>query len=201
MDLRHRLYDLFDHIGIDSKGFWGRVVRGDGIECFVPEYHRVLRIALLLKLYVKTLVGEWDCSPQLQRYGLRYSIGIGDIRYADKKDDIIDGPAIYTSGRNLDVISRERDSYSAFEVNFDRFHLSPILDSYVALLDNLVNSYSAKQAEVVYYKLWGYKEIDISEIIGIRQSAVNSRSTLANWGLVWQAVRDFENFDFSRVCG
>lgn len=199
--LRWRLQELFRRIAEDSPGFWGRIVRGDSIECFVPEYHDALRIAILIKLYVKLMVSEWDCSPLLLRYGIRFSIGFGAINYADKEDDIIDGPAIYISGRNLDAISRVRDVYSCIEIDEYDKRMNYLLDSYVAMIDNLLNSYSVKQAEVVYYKLRGYKETQIAEMIGVKQSAVNSRSSLADWNLLGRAVKDFENFDFERICG
>ena len=201
IELRRRLQELFRRMAEDSPGFWGRIVRGDSIECFVPEYHDALRIAILLKLYVKMAVAEWDCSQLLQRYGIRFSIGIGAVSYADREEDIIDGPAIYISGRNLDAIGRVRDVYSCIEVDGCDKKTNYLLDSYVALIDNLLNSYSVKQAEVVYYKLRGYKETQISEMIGVRQSAVNSRSSLADWNLLSRAVKDFENFDFERICG
>lgn len=199
--LRRRLQDLFGEIADISPGFWGRIVRGDSIECFVPEYHDALRIAILIKLYVKMAAAKCDCSTQLKRYGIRYSIGIGGISYADRSEDIIDGPAIYISGRNLDAISRERDEYSCIEVYDCGMRMNSLLVSYVAMIDNLLNSYSGKQAEVVYYKLLGYKETQIAEMIGVKQSAVNSRSSLADWNLLGRAVRDFENFDFERICG
>lgn len=201
IELRRRLLELFGRIAEDSLGFWGRVVRGDSIECFVPEYQDALRIAILIKLYVKRAVAEWNCSLLLQRYGIRFSIGIGAINYADRYEDIIDGPSIYISGRNLDAISRTRDVYSCLEIDGCDKRMNFLLDSYVALIDNLLNSYSVKQAEVVYYKLQGYKETQISEMIGVKQSAVNSRSSLADWNLLGRAIKDFENFDFERICG
>ena len=201
IELRVRLQDLFQRMADDSPGFWGRIIRGDSIECYVPEYHDALRIAILIKLYVKMVTAEWDCSPLLQRYGIRFSIGIGSISYADRREDIIDGPAIYISGRNLDSISRERDVYSCIEVDRCDMGMNDLLDSYVAMTDNLLNSYSVKQAEVVYYKLRGYKETQIAEIIGVKQSAVNSRSQLADWNLLGRAVKNFENFYFEDICG
>lgn len=201
IELRRRLLELFKRMAEDSPGFWGRIVRGDSIECFVPGYRDALRIAILIKLYVKMTVAEWDCSPLLQRYGIRFSIGIGAISYADREEDIMDGPAIYISGRNLDGISGMRDVYSCIEVDECDKRTNYLLDSYVAMIDNLLNSYSVKQAEVVYYKLRGYKETQISEIIGVKQSAVNSRSSLADWNLLGRAIKDLENFDFERICG
>lgn len=101
----------------------------------------------------------------------------------------------------MDAISRVRGVYSCIEIDGCDKKTNYLLDSYVALIDNLMNSYSAKQAEVVYYKLFGYKETQIGEMIGVRQSAVNSRSSLADWNLLDRAVKDFENFDFEKICG
>lgn len=201
LELRRRLSELFGRIAEDSPGFWGRIVRGDGIECFVPEYRGALRIAILMKLYVKMAVAGWNCSPQLRRFGIRFSIGMGAINYADREEDIIDGPAIYISGRNLDAIGRSRAAFTCVEVDGCDKATNCLLDSYVAMVDNVLNSYSVKQAEVVFYKLRGYKETQISGMIGVKQSAVNSRSTLADWNLLGRAVRSFENFDFGKACG
>ena len=198
--LRNRLRELFDDFEKDYPGFWARIVRGDSIECVVPEYRYALRIAILIKLFVKIQAGDFDCHELLQRHGIRFSIGIADISYADKAEDLINGPAIYLSGRNLDEISR-RDLYTAIEVESVPKSLSDMVDSYVALLNNLVDSYSTKQAEVVFYKLLGYKEVDISKKLSIYQSAVNMRSTSAQWGLVNTAIKDFEDLDFKRICG
>lgn len=198
--LRNSLKELLDDFEKDYPGFWARIVRGDSIECVVPEYRYSLRIAILIKLFVKMQVGAYECHELLQRYGLRLSIGIADIGYADKTEDIINGPAIYLSGRNLDEITR-RGLYTVMEVGDVPKALSDVMDSYAALLGNLVDSYSAKQAAVVFYKLLGFKEVDISKRLGIYQSAVNMRSTSAQWGLLNTAIKDFENMKFEGLCG
>lgn len=200
IELRNRLRGLLDDLEKDYRGFWARITRGDSIECVVPDYRYVLRIAILIKLFVKIQVDRFDCHELLQRYGIRFSIGIADISYADKKDDIIDGPAIYISGRNLDEISK-KDLYTAFEIEKTPRSFSQVMDSYVALLGNLVDSYSAKQAEVVFYKLLGFKEMEISRRIGVYQSAVNMRSTGAQWGLLNTAIKDFEELTYKEICG
>lgn len=198
--LRERLKRLLGDFEQSYPGFWARIVRGDSIECVVPEYRYSLRIAILIKLFVKILVDEFECHELLRRHGIRFSIGIADISYADKVEDIINGPAIYLSGRNLDEISR-RDLFSAFEIEAVPAAFNDCMESYVALLSNLVDSYSAKQAEVVFYKLMGYKEVDISRRLGIYQSAVNMRSTSAQWGLLNTAIKDYEQLDFKELCG
>ena len=198
--LRNRLRELLDDFERDYPGFWARIVRGDSIECVVPEYRYALRIAILIKLFVKIQAGGFDCDELLQRHGIRFSIGIADISYADKAEDMINGSAIYMSGRNLDEISR-RDLYTAMEVEAVPKSLSDVMDSYVALMNYLVDSYSIKQAEVVFYKLRGYKEVDISKRLSIYQSAVNMRSTSAQWRLLNTAIKDYEDLDFRRICG
>lgn len=199
--LRDSLKVLLKDLEKVYPGFWARIVRGDSIECFVPEYRYALRIAILIKLFIKMEVAGLDCHELLQRYGIRFSIGMADIKYADKKEDIINGTAIYISGRNLDELSRKDNIYAAFEIDEAHESLSHLLDSYVALLSNLVDSYSAKQAEVVFYKLLGFREKEISEKLGIYQSSVNTRSTNAQWGLLNTAIKDFEELDYTKICG
>ena len=87
--LRNCLKELLDDFEKDYPGFWARIVRGDSIECVVPEYRYSLRIAILIKLFVKMQVGAYECHELLQRYGIRLSIGIADIGYADKTEDIL----------------------------------------------------------------------------------------------------------------
>ena len=199
--LRKRLRGLLDDFENDYDGFWARIIRGDSIECFVPEYRYALRIAILIKLFVKMQVSAVDCDEELQKFGIRFSIGVGDIKYANKHEDIIDGVAIYMSGRNLDVISGKGNVFTAFQIKDTPDSISNLLDSYVALLSNIVDSYSAKQAEVVFYKLLGFREIEISEKLGIYQSSVNTRSTKAQWGLVNTAIKDFEDLTYKNICG
>lgn len=201
IELRNRLLNLFDELEKDYLGFWARIVKGDGIECFIPERRYALRIAVLLKLFVKMLADKFNCSEMLQKYGIRFSIGMSRRVYENREQDIMDGPAIYISGRNLDAISRRANVYSIIEVDGASEEMNCFLDSYVAMVSNLIDSYSVKKAEVVYYKLLGFKEREISERLGIFQSSVNTRSTNAQWGLLNTAIKDFENLNFGRICG
>lgn len=202
IELRRQINSLFERIDVDLlPGFWGRVVRGDTIECFVPKCGKALRIAIIIKLFVRLFAEAKDSSFMTRQHGIRFSIGLGSLKYVDRKEDIMDGPAIYISGRNLDQISAEKNGYSAIGLEFDPVGIHWLLESYLSLIDNLVGSYSIKQAQVIFYKLLGYKERQISEMLNIYQSAVNSRSTLAKWGLLETAIKDFENLNFDAICG
>lgn len=201
IDLRKKLLGFFDDLGEDYPGFWGRIVRGDSIECFIPDCQSALRIAVLIKLFIKKQIVHYECSELLQRIGIRFSVGIGEIRYVDRTEDIIDGPAIYISGRNLDAISRENDTYSSIEVDGATRAANCFLDSYVAMIGAIVDAYSSKQAAVVFYKLLGFKEREIGERLGILQSSVNMRAASAKWGLLNTAIKDFENLNIEKLCG
>jgi len=197
--LRNKLQGLFHDFEKDYPGFWARIVRGDSIECVVPDYNDALRIAILIKLYVKMRVSEYECSEVLQRHGIRFSIGVADIKYADQEKDIINGTAIYLSGRNLDEISRKENIMTVFEIAQAPEPLSNLLDSYVAMVSSIVDAYSAKQSEVVFLKLLGLKEKEISERVGISQSSVNTRAANAQWGLLNTAIKDFEALKIEQI--
>jgi hypothetical protein len=59
--LRGSLHWLFLNLEKDYRGFWARIVRGDSIECIVPDYRDVLRLAVLIKLFVKMHTSEFEC--------------------------------------------------------------------------------------------------------------------------------------------
>ena len=202
IELRKQLLSLFHDIERDMlPGFWGRIVRGDMIECFVPDGGKALRIAIVIKLFVRMFADQVPSSSLTRQHGIRFSIGIGKLKYVEKNEDIIDGPAIYISGRNLDAISAEKDVYAAIGIESDSSGIHGLLESYVSLIDNLIGSNSIKQAQGIFYKLLGYKEQQISKLLGIYQSAVNSRSTLAGWNLLERAIQDFENLNYDTLCG
>ena len=69
----------------------------------------------------------------------------------------------------------------------------------MAMVSGIVDLYSAKQAEVVFLKLLGFKEMEISERVGISQSSVNKRAANAQWGLLNTAIKDFEALEIEQI--
>ena len=45
----------------------------------------------------------------------------------------------------------------------------------------------------------GFKEIEISERVGISQSSVNTRAANAQWGLLNTAIKDFEALKIEQI--
>ena len=161
------------------EGFWGRLVKGDYIECVVPEPNAALRAALLLKTAVKSLnISKDSRTQQFRKYGMRLAIGLADMRLVDRKKDIMDGDAIYYSGRAVD---------------------SMLLTTITTLVDSILNGATRRQSEVFYYKLLSMKESDIASLLSITQSGVNQRASVAGWSCLETAVNCFEQINFSRI--
>ena len=76
-----------------SEGSWGRVVKGDAFECVLLAPSDLLRVALMLKCYVKMFVPE-DANPEFSKYGIRIAMAVGELRTSDEQLGIIDGEAI-----------------------------------------------------------------------------------------------------------
>ena len=184
--LRKDIYNgLFCDLAKKYSSFWGRVVRGDTIECCVSQAQYSFRVALLAKCWMKNWAEDNGGSAEMRRLGLRSSIGIGTMRIVDKREDLLDGDAVYIAGRNLDYIS-SKNIPIAFGMNTVQSDIEDLIENNLLLLDTLLYTLTSRQSEVLYYKLMGYPEMDISRMLGISQTAVNLRARNAGW----QQIKD-----------
>ena len=168
---------------------WGRVVRGDSVECVIPDVSRSLRIGLLLKCYVRSLELP-SASKALRRKGVRMAIGIGQLRIADEQQGIIDGDAIYASGRELDTMS------GSDSVTLSMVSTVPGVNGYAALCDVLgfvVDGATNKQCEVLYYLLQGYSQKKIAQVMGLEPPTVNQHAVALGWSAIHRALVKFES--------
>ena len=195
-----RLSDEVDRCFADARyytpiQFWGRLVKGDTIECCLQNPGMALRLALLIKCRIKSWAGGLSCSTALQDLGIRFSIGIGNMRIVDPQIDVMDGEAIYIAGRNLNRIA-DTSLTSAFGfVAVDR-NFEDLINISVSLLDDLINSLSAKQSAVIYHMLLGMNQTEIAKLLFISQSSVNSRAQKAGWRLIVDTLRVYERINF-----
>ena len=70
------------------------------------------------------------------------------------------------------------------------------MNAYLGFLDVLFKRASVRQCEVIYFRLLGMSEIEISEKMGINQSAVNQHSTSFGWNAVEQLLKYYEQINF-----
>lgn len=181
-------------------GSYVRLSKGDYMECYLPEARRGLRVALLIKCFIKSL----DITQQSNKirfkyfnmYRVRLAVGIGTMTKVDPKQDILDGEAIYLSGRLLDkfhtadkekifvkntlcLASASKEWQSEFEGVF-------------ALLDILLSKLTTKQCEVLFYKLQAMTDEEIAIKLNRKRNTVNEHSTLAGWNAIESVVCRFE---------
>lgn len=187
--------DIYDYLSYD---FWGRLVKGDSIECCMKNPNETLRLAMLLKCVIKWWADNQECSTTLQQFGIRFSIGIGKMRIINQQKDIMDGEAIYIAGRNLDKITHSYFT-SSFDMSSKCKEFSYLIDNNVRLLDEIINSLSAKQSAVVYFKLLKFTETEIAQKLNISQSSVNNRLRLSRWKYIHQTIKLYESLDFYNI--
>jgi hypothetical protein len=176
-------------------GFWGRLIKGDYIECVIPNASDAFRIALIIKNSIKAFEIKKTLGNKLfYTYGARISIGIGGMRIVDREQGIMDGEAIYLSGRSLAKMGSL--SKGALTIETVNENLSQNLRVIAVLTDAILNDATPKQSQVIYYKLLGYKESEIAEKMKIYQSGVNNHSSSAKWYCIEEALNYFEQIKF-----
>ncbi len=203
-DIRHFL----DELSVNSQGSdWGRLFKGDSVEIFLFDPHKALRIALLLKALVKkapvSLKSNKNAKRSLfRKYGIRLAVGVGEMRVADQKNDILDGEAIYNSGRLLE--SQKKTTKDKPSIKRSLFFgskdagLSSQMDVILGLLDAILKEMTIRQSEILYYKLLGANEEEIASKLSIKQSAVNQQSNSFSWSSIESAVNYFEKLNFEQ---
>ena len=195
IELKQKIDSLFQLLGEKFPGFWGRQIKGDYIECLIPNVSDSFRIALIIKSYIKSItLPEIKQSKSFQTYGIRIAIGIGEMRIVDKQEGILDGEAIYLSGRAIENMTSPNKGTLSIQINND-IH-SSALNTIAILTDALMNNATKRQSEVLFYKLLSVKEEDIADKLGIKQPGVNNHSSSAKWYCIEEALNYFEQIKF-----
>ncbi len=207
--LQNEIGVFVEQIEKEYEDTWGRLSKGDSVEIYMGNPQNSLRIALLLKTMIKKFKVDTECADQnvdkrrlnmFKTYGVRIAIAVGEMRIADKQTNMLDGEAIYASGR---AIERQRTSNKSKVVikntlffESSNCKLTQQINAYLGLLDVLFKRATERQCEVIYYRLLGKNENEISEKLGINQSAVNQHSTLFGWNAVEQLLKYYEQINF-----
>ena len=197
--LKQRIEDLFSVLENRFPGFWGRIIKGDYIECLLPSAKDSFRVALIIKSCIKSFpVSESKKKKLFQTYGIRIAVGIGEMRIVDREYGIMDGEAIYLSGRTLSGMGAPNKNGTFIIEPADK-QLKPALQTVGMLTDALLNNTTRRQSEVVYYKLLSKSEQEIANILGVKQSGINQHSTSAKWYCIEEALNYFEQLNFENI--
>lgn len=183
-------------------GMQSELYRGDSFQCLIHDPKYALRMALLIRTYIRSLnpTEAFDIykreNPDPLKSALytkwmfdaRLAIGIGEVDDPLEEVKISDGEAFQLSGRELDEIKNGRQMM-AIKTNDNN---AREVATEVELLDFIISKATALQCEVVNLKLLGNTEINIAKELKINQSAVNQRSISAGWNAINNAVKRFE---------
>lgn len=187
---------LFGLLKASYPDFEGRQIKGDYIECIMQNVSNAFRIAFIIKSCIKSFpIVKNEKTKNFHTYGIRIAIGIGDMRIVDTGQGIWDGEAIYLSGRTLEEMTSLNKGTMSVQTNIKQ--LSAPLQTIALLVDAILNDMTARQSEVVYYKLLGFKETDIAKTLGISQASVNNASTATKWYCIEEAIKYFEQINFN----
>jgi len=201
--LEKSLKELSEEI---KAGFntYTRIIRGDYLECVVPNAEDALQVALAIKSFVKSITIN-DAPDELndkrvkffKTYGIRLAIGYGQLSRYNPDEGIIDGEAIYLSGRTINEFSTYKKERiviknTLFFVSNDTT-LNDEFEPLIMLLDILINKATSKQCKVLYLKLLNNNEETIASKLNISQSVVNQHSTSIGWNAIIKSVKHFSN--------
>lgn len=184
-----------------SELFFGRLTQGDYIECAVRSPHYALRIALMLKTFIKSLdlpaINSKDKRIRyFKEYGVRLAVAVAPLATLNPVDGVMDGEAIYLSGRTIKKLSTS--DKQKIIIKSTMFFRSPDddeqdkFDAIFSLLDKIISGCSGKQCEIIYYKLSGLSEKEISKMLKKNQSTISQHSTAAGWQAIEKSVNYYE---------
>jgi hypothetical protein len=195
------LQDLMEELGVKFNTF-SRIIKGDYLECVVPDPENALLVAIAIKSFVKSIPVENTSLYKINKrvklfktYGIRLAIGYGTLSRFDTEKGIIDGEAIYLSGRKINKFSTYKKERiviknTMYFVSND-LYLNETFEPIIGLLDVLINKATSKQCKVLYLKLMNNNEHSIATLLGIKQSVVNQHSTSVGWNAIERTVMYF----------
>jgi DNA-binding CsgD family transcriptional regulator len=182
---------------------YGRIIKGDYLECVVPNAANGLQVALAIKSFVKAIPVEVKAYKtadnrvkQFKIHGIRLAIGYGELSRYKPEEGIIDGDAIYFSGREISgettynkerIVIKNTLFFASKNEKLNK-NFQPLL----ALLDVLLSKATSRQCQVLCLKLMNNQEDEIAKRLGIGQSAVNQHSTSVGWNAIEEAVNYFK---------
>ena len=197
VEFADKIKDVLSQIEQNYKGFWGRLVRGDSIECVTEHPEQALRIAIMLKSFAKSFNPTTGMSSlDLKQYGLRLAIGVGEMRINNKEEDIMDGEAIYLSGRALaDMQDKTADS---LQIVMSHDMTNGALAVIAMLLNQTINKATRRQCETLFHKLQCKIDAEVAQRMHISRSGANNNLRNMGWEAVERAIKYFEQLDFDR---
>ena len=197
--LQERILHLFEILEntFGKDLFYGRLIKGDYIECVLDNPSLALKVALLIKSYIKSTEIKTDIADkrieEFKEHGIRIAVAVANLTAWDREKGVMDGEAIYLSGRavnEMTATSKKIKSTLVFKSSDKMWNA--VINPMFNLLDVLFSKYKRAQSEVIFYKLLHLSEKEICDKLKKSQSTINQHSTSTGWWAVESAVESFE---------
>ena len=187
IELNEKLKECLYILERRYQGFWGRIVKGDYIECIMSRPEDAFEVALILKTWVKSFVpNNFQEDKRFNRYGIRIAIGIGEMKTLDRGLDMMDGDAIYRSGRAMDkLVGRAKYSFVISMADSDHEQALQVI---LTLVNQLLNNATARKCETLCERILSSDTSKTAEKMGISVSGVNQTLKDLGWSAIEQAI-------------
>lgn len=167
-------------------GSWGRIVRGDGFECIMEDPRNALRVALLLRCHVKSFMLE-NAKRKSKGRDIRIAIGLGGLNINDEANGVIDGAAIYNSGRALERMSQRSNMVIECLDDVRRVYLQLLLN----FIDGIFLGATARQCDALYH--WLLEGV-VKVSNGLSRTGMYDRLKKLNWQSIKEALDFYERY-------
>ena len=168
-----------------NNAFFGRLIKGDYVELVLMNPKDSLRVALQLKTLVKSIKLKNNSTPK--SLDIRIAFAIAPLDVIDFENGIIDGEAIYKSGRAVE--NKLSDSTFYFYHTDDK--ICRTFGLIISLIEILLSNYSAKKCEIIYLLLNGYSNKEIANSLAITLPAISQHLKI-DWKRIDEIIRYFE---------
>jgi len=152
------------------------IFRGDSFQNVLKSGSPIFSICLKLRLKLALMMHPHSVDA-------RISIGYGIIdMLPEARASLGDGEAYRFSGKMLENLSKNKNRRIAIRTSDAQ--LNNLLEGYCILFDKATVGWSFEQKEVVFWKMSGLTEVEISQIVkgkSIAQQNVAKRLKTAAW--------------------
>jgi len=116
------------------------------------------------------------------------------MRLIDKELDMMDGDAIYLSGRALaDMQDKTTDSLQIVMKHDISNGALPVI---TLLLNQMINKATRRQCETLFHKLQCTVDAEVAQRMNISRSGANNNLRNMGWEAIERAIKYFEQLDF-----
>ncbi len=164
--------------------------RGDSFQVYLP----LPKFGLEAALFIRTRLLSADFSSRLDA---RIAVGIGRISYFADQLERMDGEAFRLSGTALEQLERTQRHLL---VQTPWTNANAELSVECALLDELMERWTERQAAAVFYRITEESQSRAAEMLGITQPAVSQQLRAAGFSAVREFLERFESL-VPEYCG